>query len=122
VEAGYRQVMQSYGLPQGFWDSTDDFTSLISRDVSPQEVNDRVKVARDAFLSADEGTRAIFKDFYGLSDGAGIAAMLDPDKALPIVQRMAATAKAGSAAQRNGLIADRVAWSPTWTRATRPTS
>lgn len=107
TESAYRQVMQSYGLPAGFWDSTDDFTSLLSRDVSPQEVNERVKVARDAFLGADEGYKQMWREFYGLSDGAGIAAILDPDRAMPIVSRMATAAKAGSAAARNGLVADR---------------
>lgn len=107
VEASYRQVMQSYGLPQGFWDQPDDFTNLIGRDVSPQEVNERVKVARDAFLSADPAVRQTWRDFYGLSDGAGIAAVLDPDRALPTVNRMAVAAQAGAAATRDGLTADR---------------
>lgn len=107
TEASYRQVMQSYGLPSGFWDANDDFTGLISRDVSPQEVNERVKVARDAFLSNDEETRSIWRDFYGLTDGAGIAAVLDPDRALPVINRMAVTAKVGAVASRNGLDADR---------------
>lgn len=106
VEASYRQVMQSYGLPQGFYDQHEDFTNMISADLAPQEVNDRVKNARDVFLSADEGTRSMFRDFYGLTDGAGIAAMLDPDRAMPILNRMTTAAKAGSAAQRNGLVAD----------------
>lgn len=106
VEASYRQVMQSYGLPSGFWDSPEDYTRLISADIAPDEVNERVKQARDVFLSADEGTREMFRDFYGLTDGAGIAAMLDPERAMPVLNRMTATAKAGAAAQRNGLQAD----------------
>lgn len=107
VEASYRQVMQSYGLPAGFYDQPEDYTKLISADVSPAEVNERVKQARDVFLSADEGTRAVFRDFYGLTDGAGIAAMLDPERAMPILNRMTTAAKAGAAAQANGLTADR---------------
>ena len=107
VEAGYRQVMQSYGLPSGFWDSTDDYVQLISQDVSVDEVNERVKTARDAFLSADPQLKTAWRELYGLADGAGIAALLDPDRALPIVTRMAATAKAGAAATANGLTADR---------------
>lgn len=106
VEASYRQVMQSYGLPSGFWDSTDDFTKLISNDVAPDEVNERVKAARDVFLSADTGVRDTFRSFYGLSDGAGIAAVLDPEKAMPVLNRMVTAAKAGAAATRNGLQAD----------------
>jgi hypothetical protein len=107
VEESYRRVMQSYGLPAGFWDQVEDFTGLIARDVAPDEVNERVKTARDAFLSADTETRNMWRELYGLSDGAGIAAVLDPDRALPIVERMAATARAGATAVRNGLQADR---------------
>lgn len=108
VEAGYRRVMQSYGLPQGFWDDPQtDFVSLIGRDVSPEEVNQRVSTAQEAFLSADDQLRQTWREFYGLSDGAGIAALLDPDRAMPIVNRMATAAKAGAAASRNGLAADR---------------
>lgn len=107
VEAGYRQVMQSYGLPGGFWDSVEDFTSLIARDVSVEEVNDRVKVARDAFLSADPEYRRMWSEMYGLTNGAGIAALLDPDRAMPVVERMAATARTGALAARNGLNVDK---------------
>lgn len=107
VEAGYRQVLQSYGIPAGFWDSADDFTDLISRDVSVAEVNERVKIARDAFLGVDPGIKRIWRDWYGLSDGAGIAALLDPDRAMPVVERMATAARAGAAAERSGLEADR---------------
>lgn len=103
VEASYRQVMQSYGLPKGFYDSHSDFTEFIAKDVSPDEINERVKTARDVFLSADPGVKAAMKSIYGLTDGAGIAAILDPDRALPIIQRMATVAKAGSAATRDGL-------------------
>jgi hypothetical protein len=75
--------------------------------VSPQEVNERVKTARDAFLSADPLLRQTWRDFYGLSDGAGIAAILDPERSLPVVNRMAVAAQAGAAATRDGLTADR---------------
>ena len=107
AEAAYRQVMQSYGIPAGLWDSADDFTNFLAKDVSPEEINDRVKVARDAFLSADEGYRQTWREFYGLSDGAGIAAILDPERAMPVINRMVAAARAGSVATRSGLEADR---------------
>jgi hypothetical protein len=44
--------------------------------------------------------------FYGLSDGAAIASILDPDEALPMVQRMANAAQWGGEMTRQGLTAD----------------
>jgi hypothetical protein len=106
AEAGYRQVLQSFGLPAGFYDSPEDFSKFIGADVSVQEVNDRAKVAQEAFLGSDPLLRQQWRDMYGLSDGAGIAALLDEDKAMPIVNRMATAAKGGASAVRNGLNAD----------------
>lgn len=107
TEAAYRQVMQSYGLPAGFYDDQDDYKNFLSNDLSPNELNDRAKIAQMTFLSADMETRNAFRDFYGLTDGAGIAAILDPARALPIVERMAQAAQFGGAATRNGLESDR---------------
>jgi hypothetical protein len=74
--------------------------------VSPNELNDRAKVAQQTWLSTDTATRDTWRNWYGLSDGAAIASILDPTKALPIVQSMAEAAKAGGAAVRNGLDAN----------------
>ena len=38
TENAYRQILRQSGLPSGFYDSTDDFTDWISKDVSPTEV------------------------------------------------------------------------------------
>jgi hypothetical protein len=106
AENSYRQVLQSYGLPSTFYDSQDDFRQFLEKDVSPSEVQDRAKVAQQTWLSTDQGVRDTWRDWYGLSDGAAIASILDPTKALPIVQSMAEAAKGGAAARRNGLVAD----------------
>jgi hypothetical protein len=106
TENAYRQVMQSYGLPSTFYDSTDDYRKFLELDLSPNELNDRAKIAQQTWLSADTATRDTWRSWYGLSDGAAIASILDPTKALPIVQSMAEAAKAGGAATRNGLEAN----------------
>jgi hypothetical protein len=106
TENAYRQVMQSYGMPATFWDSPDDYRKFLEADVSPNELNDRAKVAQSTWLSTDTQTRDTWRNWYGLSDGAAIASILDPKTALPIVQSMAEAAKAGGAAVRNGLDAN----------------
>jgi hypothetical protein len=107
AENSYRQVMQSFGLPATFYDSQDDYRSFLENDLSPSELQDRARVAQSVWLSTDEATKSVWRDFYGLSDGAAIASILDPTKALPIVQTQAEAAKAGAAARNNGLAADR---------------
>ncbi len=107
TESAYRQVMQSYGLPAGFYDDLQDYQNFLANDLSPNELNERAQLAQRTFLSADVETRTMFREFYGLTDGAGIAAILDPAKALPIVERMAQAAQMGGSAIRNGLEANR---------------
>jgi len=106
AENSYRQVMQSFGMPATFYDSQDDFRQFLEADVSPSEIQSRAKLAQETWLSTDQATRDVWRDWYGLSDGAAIASILDPTKALPIVQSMADAAKAGGAARQNGLDAN----------------
>lgn len=107
TEQAFQQVLRTYGLPSSFYDSRDDFHAFIGNDVAPEELNDRAQIAQQVWLSNDETVRDSWRNFYGLSDGAAIASILDPDKALPIVQRMANAARFGAAAARQGLEADK---------------
>lgn len=106
TENSYRQVLQQYGLPSTFYDSQDDYRQFLEKDVSPDEVKQRASVAQQVWLSTDDSTKTAWRDFYGLSDGAAIANILDSNRALPIIQHMAATAQAGGSALSNGLQAD----------------
>lgn len=105
AENSYRQVLQNYGLPTGFYDSHDDFANFLANDVSPTEVDARAKAAQQVWLSTDTATQSAWKSYYGLTDGAAIASILDPDTALPTVQRMATASQIGGAATNNGLAA-----------------
>lgn len=107
TEQAYQQVLRSYGLPTSFYDDRSDFHQFIGNDVAPDELNNRAQIAQQVWLSNDEATRDTWRSFYGLSDGAAIASILDPDKALPIVQRMANAARFGGDAARQGLTADK---------------
>lgn len=107
AENSYQTVLRQYGLPESFYDQREDFTKFLGNDVSPDELNDRASIAQQVWLSNDETTKGVWRDFYGLSDGAAIASILDPDKALPIVQRMSNAARFGGDAIRNGLSADK---------------
>jgi len=102
TERAYRQTMEAAGLPKGFYDSPDDYTKFIANDVSPTELKARVDTAADAIANADPFYVNSLKSMYGLTTGDMIAHALDPQMALPLLQKQQAAAKIGSAAAREG--------------------
>lgn len=105
TESSYRQIMRQSGLPSGFYDSNEDFTSWLSGDVSPTEVQKRVDLATQATVLANPLYKQALKQM-GLSDSEITAYFLDKDKSLPIIQKTAATAAIGGEALRQGLAFD----------------
>lgn len=102
-ESSYKQVLRQYGMPQGFYDSNDDVRKFLANDVSPAEVAQRAQNAQKIWLSGNQDYRSVWKDFYGLSDGDAIAAMLDPSTAMPIIDQKVTATQIGAAAKRQGL-------------------
>lgn len=102
TENSYRQILRQSGLPEGFYDSTDDFTDWISKDVSPTEVQSRVDLATQATALANPAYKLALNQM-GIDDGHMAAYFLDPDKSLPLLQKAAATAAIGAAALSQGL-------------------
>lgn len=101
VEQSYRQIMSSAGLPKGFYDNPDDFTAWIAGDVSPTEVQARVKTATDLVTSADSATQDYFKQYY--SHGDMVAYALDRSRAQPLIEAQARAATIGGAAAAQGI-------------------
>jgi hypothetical protein len=106
TEASYKTVLRTYGLPESFYDQQDDLHQFLANDVSPQELQNRAQIAQELWLGKDEESKAAWRSAYGFSDGAAIAAILDPNRAMPILERMATAARIGGAATRNGLETD----------------
>lgn len=102
TENAYRQILRQSGLPSGFYDSTDDFTNWLSKDVSPTEVQSRTDLATQATALANPAYKAALNQM-GIDDGHMAAYFLDPDKSLPLLQKAAATAAIGGAALGQGL-------------------
>lgn len=102
VESSYRQILQAAGLPRGFYDQPADFVGWISRDVSPSEIQSRVDLATQATTFSNPHYRDALRQM-GISDKEVTAYFLDPNKALPILQKAAATAAVGAAAIQQGL-------------------
>lgn len=103
TESSYRQLMRQAGLPAGFYDQASDFTSFIGKDVSPTELKSRVDLASQATALASPVYKEALQRMYGISEDSLTAYFLDPDRALPIIQKQAAAAAIGAEALRRGL-------------------
>lgn len=102
LEQGYRQVSRAAGLPEGFYDSLDDFSTFIANDVSPVEFQERVDLASSAIQNSDPFYTDSLRRMYGLDTGEMIAYALDPQRALPAISKVARAVEFGAAAQRQG--------------------
>lgn len=101
TERSYRQVMSAAGLPPGFYDEPTDFQSWLEGDVSPVEVQERVDVARQIVNGIDENTKATWRDWY--TEGDAVAFVLDPKRAVDVVERQWRAAQIGGVARDQGL-------------------
>lgn len=95
------QMMRAAGLPEGFYDSPDDFTKFLAADVSVKELGDRVGLARDAMYQAPPEVRDALRQF-GMSDGDLTAYFLDDVRALPLLEKTYAAAQIAGASTRTG--------------------
>jgi hypothetical protein len=99
VEASYRQVMESAGLPKGFYDKPDDFSQWIGKNVAPTEVKARVDAAVN-FVSQAPKESLRFMNLRGFSTGDLYAYALDQKKTERIVtERFRAAELGGRLAQ-----------------------
>jgi hypothetical protein len=102
-EQSVTQAMQAAGLPAGFYDSHDDFGDFIKNGWSPNEIVDAVEAAGTAAQTAPPETLATLKR-WGITDGDMTAFWLNPDKAMPFIERkfLYGTAQLAGAGERGG--------------------
>lgn len=105
TEASYRQIMESNGMPIGFYDQPDDFAKWIAKNTSPSEIQSRVELAVQATALAPASYKRALEQM-GISQAEMAAYFLDEKKALPMLQKSAATAAVGSEALQQGLTFD----------------
>lgn len=102
TENSYRQIMQQAGLPKGYYDQPGDFANWIGKDVSPTEIQTRVDLATQATVLANPAYKQALNQM-GIDDSHLTAYFLDTNKALPYIQKAAATAAIGAQALQSGL-------------------
>lgn len=107
-EESYRAALKDAGLPSGFYDSSDDFAGFIGQDVSPYEIKLRADAAARAVNNADPAYTKALQDIYGIDSGMMTAFMLDPERALPLVEKQAKAVEFGTAAVKQGLQATKI--------------
>ncbi len=93
LENSYRELMRSNGLPEGFYDQSDDFRKLIESDVSPSELQQRVEQGYRSVRDADPEVKRQMQELYGVSEGQLTAYFLDPDRTAPLLTRQARAAQ-----------------------------
>jgi len=109
LEDQYQNIMRQYGLPASFYARGErgiqpEFQKFIAGDVSPAELEDRVQLAATRVQNAAPEILSTLERFYpGINKGNLLAYILDPQRALPEIQRKVQAAEIGAAAQVAGL-------------------
>ncbi|HET6917609.1 MAG TPA: hypothetical protein VFH56_16100, partial [Acidimicrobiales bacterium] len=106
LEDSYHQALQGAGLPKGFYDSPQDFVGFISNGVDPAELKQRADKAVDLANQVDPTQRQLLSQMYGVGRGDIAAYLLDPKKAMPLLQKQLSTVGVASAAEHAGIHTD----------------
>jgi hypothetical protein len=93
IEKAMTQTARFFDLPEGFYDNPDDFGKLIGSEVSAKEYQDRLQVGQDLARQMSPSARAQLQEFYNVGEGGITAYVLDPDRALAIIQKQAKAAQ-----------------------------
>ena len=113
------RTMRQAGLPTWFYDHYTDMQDLMSKGLSPTEVEARLGNAWDMVQNTDPAIRQTFDSFYGVAGGtAALAAWyLDADKTQAQIERASRAAYTAGMGSTMGLdvsqaTAERVAGAP----------
>lgn len=105
TETAFNQIIRASGLPPGLYDTRADFADWIGKNISPTEIQSRVDLATQATILANPQYRQAL-NAMGIDDAHLTAYFLDSTRALPYLQKAAATAQVGAEALRQNLLFD----------------
>lgn len=109
LEDQYQDVMRRYGLPETYYQRDEigtqkAFQKLIAADVSNIELEKRIQNTQARIFDANPEVMTAMRQFYpGITNGEILAYALDPETALPQLERKIAAAEIGGAALQAGL-------------------
>lgn len=101
TERSYRAVLSTSGMPKGFYDTQTDFQKFLENDTSPTELQDRVKLWQTEALKDTAGLDAIRK-ITGLGASDYAAYLMDPTRAMPLLQKASQAVSFAASAERHG--------------------
>lgn len=101
TERAYRQALQATGMPKGWYDSLDDFTDFLVKDISPSEILERATEARKRADTIDPVQRRALNRM-GIDTSHIAAYWLDSERAMPLLQKEWDTALLNAERQRAG--------------------
>jgi hypothetical protein len=97
-------IMRRAGLPAQFYDQPADFARMLVSQVSAAEAEQRISAAYRKMVMAPPDVKSAFAEMYGPgSDDALAAFMLDPDRAMPLIEKQVAAAQSKATGARYGL-------------------
>ena len=112
LEDDYQNIMRNYGLPATYYAKGDlgrqeGFEKLISSDVSPVELEERIMTAQNRVINAPPEVKQALQRFYpDINNSDILAYTLDPEKGLADIKRKVTAAEIGGAAFGAGLTSD----------------
>jgi hypothetical protein len=99
TEAGYQQVLRSFGLPKGFYDQPSDYADFIGANVSVSELSDRLDLRRRIVGESYSGVATYAAEHFGGMITDSFMYFTDPKRALPLLEKQVAAAEIGSTAR-----------------------
>jgi hypothetical protein len=109
LETSYQTLLRNYGIPASYYQKGTDGVSkgleaLITGDVDPTELENRVILAQKKVNDADPNVKKALKEFYPDITNADILAYtLDPTRGMEDIKRKVTAAEIGGAAMGQGL-------------------
>ena len=97
-ERNAAQLERAYGLPSGMLDDRATVANLLTNEVSARELEERVTLAAAGAFQTSPEMRDTFQRFYGIESGGLTAYFLDPEKALPLLNKQYAASQIGAEA------------------------
>jgi hypothetical protein len=97
-ERNAAQLERAYGLPAGMLDNRATIGELLTNEVSGRELEERVTLAAAGAFQTSQEMRDTFQRFYGIGSGGLTAYFLDPEKALPLLNKQFVSSQIGAEA------------------------
>lgn len=103
AESAYKSVLRNSGLPSHFFDSQSDINLFLANDVSPAEVQQRAQLAVETVNNSDPNYLNALWKYYGIPKDYLAVYVMDPNRALPIIEKAMKGSKIGAEALRSNI-------------------